>query len=765
MQLAYLSLGETGRRREIVVEPQQYEWLPPTALYLTVPRLGSVYDAPDLVYKKVSPSLRQRVGPTIVRSHAATPQPLKTDAALIDDFLGRLDRTSFFLLESKGPGEGHRLSEISRGPKVHSVESELALGWIETLRTAEFKDWASRPGALLPANEEFHYEGPNGNHYSAFLRPGFAFSSVADLDAAAFWLVEFVTPRSLIVVDNWNVSALGLQLADYVRAVDPLRSTPPSVECIEGYEATPRTFAVHAARAVHEENLEEITLIVSVNSTGRFAETHRAELLRAASVPVRTVCLYATDRDSVPDVAEALHLLDTSHHRMEPSDCRHCAEGTSRSPVVRVLPSTYLMELSGAISRAKITKRTAREVREFFNKYSGIGVVSVHRDQHDGVRHHMIHVDVTRLLENPKFKRRLREKARSIEGPVSVVLTPEHEAAISLGRSLAGHLEADHVALNETRLGHMPAATRQTIMKGGGLVIADDVAITGTRLAAYKRALRDSGIVTHGSPIDVWAVVGVARPPRSSAIQGIQDFVPERFRAIEQVFLPDWEEDDECPWCVERLLLEERLELVGAHPTLRARLDRLRATDVGLESELFLRWPRQELRRATGIRTQQRWEQEAHKVRGIEPVDDLPWELGPTSIFGEIEEVEVFTAVAAALQVLRDHGELAEELQAPLAKVLDPDLYILGRFYDSVILASLLRAGHRHDFRAAAMERVLRRSVGIKLLDETYLALRAEILYAISLGKLPRPRELADHRRELLSGEVGVCSFLAAILE
>ena len=114
------------------------------------------------------------------------------------------------------------------------------------------------------------------------------------------------------------------------------------------------------------------------------------------------------------------------------------------------------------------------------------------------------------------------------------------------------------------------------------------------------------------------------------------------------------------------------------------------------------------------------------------------------------------------MQGLRSAGDLHfDEYQSPLAKVLDPYLYLRGRFYDPIVISCILRSAQRHDLRTSSIEKLLRRAVGEKLSHRMYAELRSEVLLAITLGKLPRPFELKSKRRELFnSGEPGIRSLL-----
>lgn len=128
-------------------------------------------------------------------------------------------------------------------------------------------------------------------------------------------------------------------------------------------------------------------------------------------------------------------------------------------------------------------------------------------------------------------------------------------------------------------------------------------------------------------------------------------------------------------------------------------------------------------------------------------------------------EADLFVTVASAAQELRSSDELhPDDYHQPLAKVLDPYLYLRGRYYDPVIIASILRSTRRHDLRASSVENLLRRAVAEKLQHSVYRELRGELLLAIAHGKLPRPHELRTDRALFTAGEAGVTAWLRALV-
>ena len=102
--------------------------------------------------------------------------------------------------------------------------------------------------------------------------------------------------------------------------------------------------------------------------------------------------------------------------------------------------------------------------------------------------------------------------------------------------------------------------------------------------------------------------------------------------------------------------------------------------------------------------------------------------------------------MAAAIQRLRGRikqadgtwreSDLDEVFHSPLAKVLDPELYLAGRYYEPVLVASILRASKRHDIRAPGDDLNLHKRVEILAADETSKELNGELVLAAALDQL-----------------------------
>lgn len=741
-----------------------------TLLYAHLSRVIPPDTAPELLYGSIPGTLRRRIDRVALQVHPATFDVLvhPDGRGLIDDFCGRLEVDRLDLvtwdLEERAHRVTYQYAPGHSGPDGPLDESKL----IGFLRTADFRYVASMSGARLPDTPHFHYEGPNGSHYTSFLRPGFSLSSLDDLESICFWLGPIVPPGAVIVVDTWNIASLGLALVNYAQMAHPSRppGSPLPFVCVESYGDDPRALADHIDAIRRSTGMMNVFFVISISGSGGFAHSHQSAFSEAR-LPCTFVSLFATDPGCLSqDVLVMETVADIRRFEVE---CERCLDEKVKSPVIRVLPRSYLLELSGAVTRSRISKAVAQPYRDFFRDIAPLpGAVTVHRDQHDGQRHHAIHFDVSMLLQSDSFKKRCREiAARVAPRGVRRILCPDHPGAISLAQFYAALLEVPFTPVDERFLLERIATDPLSSLVGGGTIaVVDDVAITGHRLAGYQRALHDCGLVAHSGGIEFLYMVGVARPPTAQALMGLRDMAPEReLNAVVELLIPDWQDNVNCPWCIEKRLLEDHPVLVERYESLRHRYDHLCSEESGLRENLFLRWKTDPPEWRRRVVTEKDWEAEFRWLQEVEPRVrlDLSWDLGPGSVFGAPAEVPLFITVAGAVQTLRSSGELHDEdYQLPLAKVLDPYLYMRGRFYDPVVVAAILRAVSRHDVRATAIEKLLRRAVGEKLVNDLYQELRSELMLAIGTGKLPRPVELRQ-RALFAGGDPGQTAFLRAL--
>jgi hypothetical protein len=202
------------------------------------------------------------------------------------------------------------------------------------------------------------------------------------------------------------------------------------------------------------------------------------------------------------------------------------------------------MEISADAKRARITAKAATQAVDFFKRYRGLECATVHRDRHDGTRHHMIHIDITRLLPSPTFRRRLAGKLGNLHGIVDVVICPDHLAASSLAetvREMLGLAPEQLIINREDDLRLLSTVQRRTIERSRNPMFVDDVTISGNRFRGFRTQLQKARL-THPDR-RVHFLVGLQRAPSPDLAEGIVEMAVDgdHFHAVEELILPDWD--------------------------------------------------------------------------------------------------------------------------------------------------------------------------------------------------------------------------------
>jgi hypothetical protein len=208
--------------------------------------------------------------------------------------------------------------------------------------------------------------------------------------------------------------------------------------------------------------------------------------------------------------------------------------------------------------------------------------------------------------------------------------------------------------------------------------------------------------------------------------------------AVEKLMLPFWRER-ECPWCREYKLVKAKMSGFSEEidlTYLRERFKTLDNKELGLTQGAFL-----------------------------PGVGGRPQHLGPTSLFGPptMSDVEVFASVASTLQRLRDSGELSERPLMPVSYVLESQRTAEGRFYDTVITASILRGCRDHDLRAYSQEERLVEEFRARLKEDGGAELYSEILLAIATGVLPVLEDFDEALKKIAMHQPGIAEFLRKV--
>jgi hypothetical protein len=279
----------------------------------------------------------------------------------------------------------------------------------------------------------------------------------------------------------------------------------------------------------------------------------------------------------------------------------------------------------------------------------------------------------------------------------------------------------------------------------------DDVVITGRRIQGYRNQLIELRKRFGVEPeVELGCVVALARARHESALRGTRDVVHDTdsaptFVAVETLFLPSWDQRD-CSWCQELRVLTALADDVKNLPRVRSRIERLTLM-TGLVDGLYF-----DLHELAPTEppadAEARW---TELYAGTE-YEERYWELCKGSVFGDVQGADLATSIAAAVQRLRmrsvggvrRESKLDETFRPPISKILDPDLYLLGRFYEPPLIAGLLRAARSFDVRSPGADGDL-----VDCLREHVSYLRGsarltlEFLVQSAIGKLPVPPGMA----------------------
>ena len=309
---------------------------------------------------------------------------------------------------------------------------------------------------------------------------------------------------------------------------------------------------------------------------------------------------------------------------------------------------------------------------------------------------------------------------------------------------VAGELGVtDVLECDEGELSGLACKKKRMLLASRRICVVDDVVISGARVFGYRTAINAIRRRHGGAECDLYFLVGVARPRSEKALMGVSDIVHHttqepRFLSVECLFLPSWDEF-ECRWCAERETLDKLPPDIRNGAVIRKRLEILRNRD-GLVENLFLPW--------TGEEQGQRIETQDGCPNDDGQQERRFWDLGPGSVFGTVQDADLAVSVAASIQRMRsmrrrpngtwEESKLDEAFQSPVAKILDPRFYLAGRYYEPVIVASILRATKAHDVRSPGDDSELRSRVEIVASAETSTELHGELMLAAALRQLPR---------------------------
>lgn len=695
-----------------------------SAMWIPFPRSMDA-DRLDFFIANTCPPLVLRSDVAIVGLHPTAARVVKESDDILDDVAARIEDAPLYIVYHSSQKNNSLVIEHVRGNPISRIDTDSVLDFICQQDIAQV---IRRPGTELPEHTGLHYQGPNGDHYRAFSRPGFAARSVEELDRFAFWMMPFLEGKNCFLVDHSSMMLIPYHIGQYAREFG--REESISVQSLRTYSEPLELLIGRLKSTFGKIRSDAGAILISVNSSGRLARNHLLPAMKEVGFDDPT-CIAIARTPNAPDFSvKSLTTLGMSFERSKPSDCEACKQG---SVLVGVQNDSYLLKLAAYVQSSRITKSDASSAADVVNRYRGIGAFRTHVTHSSG-RHHAYYVDLIPMLNSDHFQQRLTEYLRAwSDTKIDVIIHAMHPAGDHLASMVAKRLSVDYIIGSDESFRNLTDHEKSIILKARRVCVVDDVVVTGGRLLGYRNNLNDYRRRNDREDCELHCVVGVSRTTSSKAAQGIEDILghspsSSRFLSVERLYLPCWDEA-ECSWCGELDLLEKlrSCKRLPSHvrdlEVVRDRIEVLKRDD-GITEDLFVPW--------NGSNKNERIQY---------------WKLGPHSIFGEVQGADLAVSVAATIQSLRDRrfeiggrkneSKLDEVFRSPVSKVLDPEFYIGRRFYDRVLVASILRALKPHDIVAPGQSDVLHRQLDLLMKDDSDRGLWGELVLAMALKQIP----------------------------
>lgn len=634
------------------------------------------------------------------------------------------------------------------------------------IQAAEMDSLVTKGSANFPKIGNFAYQTPSGKLVESFLRAGNIQTSRAALDGIFFWLLPELHKTDAILVDTWSIGSTALNTA---RRLGAYRGeNPPPVEFLSGYFAEEadrvRDLATRVDRLkteVAENNKDgqrfHLTVILSAFSSGRLFDIMNSEFTK------RT-------QETKGGTWNTVSLFNLLPHKSSPFTLADYSQRPEYGLVTN--PDAIPIKID---PRALFILRQIDHVVEIDNprrEGSGFtpfdlpvkernGLVRVHKDHpaaNEDSRHHGIWIDTTKLVGDPDFQAKMvvaldRQNAEwNKDHP-----TPTAIAAVDhyAGRIMA-KIAQEKYGIGADKVLYHPDLNPRTptdeeipesfrkLSKDDRLLILDDAFITSARLNNFQMGLRylvdPEGFegkahyftaLSRPTGPDVWTEM-TRRMWRSRGNGYLAS-------CVTQVILPDWREE-KCPWCVEERHLKRIISTIkdkSVRDRLRDRKRLLSHKDGLSDNELFLGASKENLSWVRKL-----WYRKRISSR---------LGFGPTSVFGNKPDDDgwIFASVASFIEQKRQHmgkkgrQEYALSLpQGPLHTVLNHGEYLVRKYTDSLLRASILRAALPHElqYTDAAVEKA-RNDEAKRLMQMPVLPhgdIGPEIYIAAMSGKFPQ---------------------------
>lgn len=455
---------------------------------------------------------------------------------------------------------------------------------------------AARARCVMCSAENYHFSLPSGAHASQFLRLAEAFESLEIVDKFAYWVaLGIAQPLELnlnlkttcLVVDNPSLLILGLRTEAILRK-------QLNLQCIPSYPSTIETSkATNDLLSELSKNYDDISIVISVASTGRLCSFVENWSKRLNAPRPRIVALYGTQMLSDLTAMCDLNLPGYQHFGAD-EVCKLCAGG---SEAVSIHGSTYMVGYKPATAIGMPPKFFSAQ-KDFLVRFGRIqGALKVHYNDPNELaqRHHAFYVDVNTLLNNDDFKTELKKKLKTLNPLPDLILSPIHRTASRISKILSVEIDRPAFGINGS-LSEGTTELKEILASSKCVLILDDLFITGSRLDRFNRSLREESSLTPNlTSIHFFTVIATPESEETyqSAAKGLVTQHEGCERSLDHLYrftLPRWHSPSECPWCREKTIIESLLVTESElDEPLGDRLSELTGTDIGLSDNFFSR--------------------------------------------------------------------------------------------------------------------------------------------------------------------------------
>lgn len=623
---------------------------------------------------------------------------------------------------------------------------------ISSIRQAELSKFAIENDAIFSFQDGASlFRLPSGTFSQNFLRVGNLLAKQNILNCFFFWLLPHLKETESILVETWSIGALLHNCARLLQLYDPKRSDRLRVEMLSRYHDSAAQGSANTQIAVSRvlaNRPRELLVLTSASMTEQSMNRLRSTISfmpQAAPDKLRFLTAYKLTK-----AAKVTHLCDLS------SDSR-VGSFESVKPAIGELANRRIVDIDSKTyfpstrtdNFLRITGQVANLNFRFYSDYGATRAISVHRDNKEGdrpVRHHAYYVDVESLLQSKQFTNKLAKVLGDIKAAPTCIVVPRHSAGLALARKahqilierlqkkipiyVDGNLDAaertyaEPDTVGDAEVAISLASRIRKATADDRLLVVDDVTIRGVRLSNYQRNLR---IRKYQGAIDY--LIGVARPSdrnewaiRRNDLTMSSEPTQNRMLAVELVVLPDWDKEH-CPWC------HEQSVLLAADPPLNVGQRSTSVAALRPRAAMLASAPLNQ-----GMSKRVLWSNAKPKEVSLTAGSIfIPKKKGT-------REAAVFAAVASALQEMRTRKERALESRFPFPTIVDPKMYLSGRFNDAILKAAILRASSQDELICVSARGEQDRLDLLKTLSgnrKEGACLNIELALASAVGKLP----------------------------